>query len=252
MDRGIYAAGSGGLLESRRLQVTANNMANVSTVGFKAQRLVAREQEFGDTLAATLTDTPSRVTGDHERIPGVTDVQTITDFTPGPVSNTGNPLNVALRDPDTFFVVNTPEGELYTRAGNFTLDSQGILTTPDGYPVLGEGGPITINQGSPRISSSGAVTSDGTLVGRLRTVRVEDLTQLERKDGARFALPGGGEALPVRADVIPESVEMPNVNVVESMVDMMGAQRSFEAYTKTVQTIDELNSAALRTARITG
>ena len=139
MDRGIYAAASGGLSSLRLLEVISNNMANSSTVGFKAERLVGRQQSFSDTLAGTLAEQPARALGDQERTPGVTDVSTLTDFTPGPISNTGNPLNVALVKDNQFFVVQTPEGEEYTRAGNFTLDSGGTLVTPDGFPVLGDG-----------------------------------------------------------------------------------------------------------------
>ncbi len=251
MDRGLYVASSGGLVESRRLDVVSNNIANANTVGYKAQRIVTRQQEFGDTLAS-IVDAPARAETDQERLPGVTDVQTVTDFSPGPVSNTGNPLNVALTEPDTFFLVNTPDGEELTRAGNFTLDEQGTIVTADGFPIVGEGGPITIGQGMPSITSNGTVLADGEVVGRLRTVQVEDPTQLERRGGARFIAQGNAQPTVVEASVVPESVEMPNFNIVESMVDMISTQRSFEAYQKTVQTIDELNGAVLRTARSAG
>lgn len=254
MDRGTYAAASGGLLENRRLQVVANNLANVNTVGFKAERLTSRQQEFSDTLAAAISADQPRASADHERTPGVVSIESVTDFTPGPINFTGNPLDVALREPDDFFVVQTPEGEQYTRAGNFTLDGNGTLVTQDGFPVLGEGGPITAQDGQPVISDTGTVTVNGEPVGRLRTVRIEDPTQLERKEGVRFKLREGaqGAVLPAETAVASQSVEMPNVGVVESMVDMIAAQRSFEGYTKTMQTIDELNDVAIRSARVTG
>jgi flagellar basal body rod protein FlgG len=251
MDQGIYAASSGGLVENRRIEVVSNNIANVNTVGFKAQRIVGKQQEFSDTLASII-GAQARAFEDQERVPGVTDIRTVTDFSPGPVSHTGNPLNVALSEPDTFFVVNTPEGEQYTRAGNFTLDAQGNIVTADGFAILGEGGPVTISQGAPNISSNGTVTSGGATIGRLRTVRFEDSEALERVGSARFKANGGVQPTVVEASMVPQSVEMPNVNIVESIVEMISAQRSFEAYAKTVETIDELNSTSLRSAASTG
>ncbi len=248
MDRGLYVASSGGLVETRRLDVVANNVANASTVGYKAQRIVSRQQEFSDTLAS-IVNAPNRAAKDQEQLPGVTDIRTVTDFSPGPISHTGNPLNVALTEPDTFFVVDTPDGEQLTRAGNFTLDEQGNIVTPDGHSVLGEGGALTVGAGMPKITSNGTVLADGENVGRLRTVQVENPSELERRGGARFVPQGGAEPTVVEASVVPESVEMPNFNIVETMVEMISTQRSFEAYSKTVKTIDDINSVALRTAK---
>lgn len=252
MDRGIFAAASGGVLNELRLQVVGNNLANASTVGYKASRLVSRQQEFADTLAGALSTPGSRAEGDQERTPGVVSVETITDFTPGPVSFTGNPMHVALREANHFFVVNTPQGEQYTRAGNFTMDSTGNLTTPDGMPLMGEGGPITIANGAPTISGNGTVMANGEVVGRLRAVEIEDVKQLTRQGDVRFTLGGGGQPAAIPASLVPQSVEMPNISVVDSMVEMIAANRSFEGYTKTIKTIDDLNERAIRNTRATG
>ena len=252
MDRGVYAAASGGLTNFRLLQIVGNNLANVSTVGFKAERLITRQQEFEDTLAGALNDPSGRAAADHERTPGTVDMQTTTDFTPGPVSFTGDPLNVALRQSNQFFVVNTPEGEAYTRAGNFTLDSAGQLVTPDGFPVMGDGGAIALRPGTAKITGTGMVMVDKEQVGRLRVVQVDDPTQLQRKSGVRFSLGANAQPNSAEADLITESVEMPNVSVVQSMVDMINVQRAFETYTKSVRTINELDDVSLRTARSIG
>jgi len=248
MDRGTYVAASGGLHSSRRLDVVADNLANSSTVGFKAQRLVSRQQEFSDTLASRLENASAKAVGDQERTPGVVDLQTMTDFSPGPISYTGDPLNVALPDANTFFAVNTPEGLAYTRAGNFTRNVDGNLVTADGMPVIGDGGPITLPIGSASISSTGAVIVDGETIASLQVTKIDDPSQLERVGNTRFVLKSGG-GTNVPANVVPGSVEMPNVSVVEAMVDMIAANRGFEAYSKTVKSIDELNEVALRAAR---
>jgi flagellar basal-body rod protein FlgF len=249
MDRGLYAAASGGLLESRHLDVVANNLANSSTVGFKAERLVSKQQTFSDTLASKMVGVPNRAVSDIEQTPGVVDVHSITDFSLGPISHTDNPLHVALRQQNHFFVVQTPTGEAYTRAGNFTVDATGTLVTTDGMPVLGEGGAITFPSGEVQISGSGAVLANNEVVGQMRVVHIDALEQLRRTEGVRFQLEGGASVTNVPADLVPRSVEMPNISIVEAMVEMINAQKSFEAYTKTVRVIDELNEESIRNAR---
>lgn len=250
MDRGIYSAASGGLLNERHLDITANNIANASTVGFKAERIVGRQQQFADTLAANMRNIDPSARGDFDRTPGAIDIETITDFSPGPIETTGNTLDVALRKPHQFFVVSGPEGDLYTRAGNFQVDGQGLLKTADGLQVQGDGGPLALPQGHIDISSAGVVSVNRQAIGRLRVVHFENPQQLQRQAGTRFSAQNGAQPQGVdQADVIPGSLEMPNINVVEAMVDMIATQRSFEAYSKMVMSIDDLNSTALRAAR---
>ncbi|MCB0345859.1 MAG: flagellar hook-basal body protein [Bdellovibrionales bacterium] len=250
MDRGLYTAASGGLARTRELDIVSNNLANVNTVGFKAQRIITHQQSFSDTLASTLSDNDPSAQGDFDRTPGVVTAGTVTDFSQGPIRNTENPLDVALTQPNTFFVVNTPEGETYTRAGNFTLDAERNLVTADGMAVSGGGGQITLPPGKVTIRDNGAITVEGEQVAALRVVRIDDLKSLERTDGARFKLAGGGQAEGIdNPRVIPGAVEMPNFNVVEAMVQMIDTQRAFESYQKSVRTIDELNEESLRVAR---
>lgn len=256
MNKGLYVAASGGLYNLRQLEVIGNNLANVNTVGFKSQRMVSRQQDFGDTLAKTIANVPARATADISQTPGVVDIATQTDFSPGPISSTGNALDVALVKEGQFFVVQTKDGEAYTRAGNFTLNSEGTLVTPDGQPVAGDGGPIVIAPGAtPKILSDGTVFAGGESAGKLRVVEFDKdaLSTLERTEGVRFKAAGGqAQARTLSADevsVVPGSVELPNLSIVSAMVDMISAQRSFEAYTKTVQQIDTMSDIAMRTGR---
>lgn len=253
MDRGIYAASSGGVRSARRLDVVGHNLANVNTVGFKAERLVSRQQEFADTLAGVTKSADKKAENDQQVIPGVVDISTLTDFTVGPINQTGNPLNVAIAKNNQFFAVQTKDGEAYTKAGNFTLDSQGNIVTPDGLPVVGEGGPITITGAAVNIANNGSVIVDGERVGKLKIVEFSDLKQLKRAEGTRFFAEGGAQPQTVdNPDLITSSVEMSNTGVVESMVDMIAASKSFEAYSKVAQTINELNDISTRTARSVG
>jgi len=249
MSSDIYTAASAGLYAMRKLEVVSNNLANANTVGFKAQRLVSREQSFEDTLASKLPNMPARAEIDHLRAPGVVDIETMTDFELGAVNDTGNPLNVAIAKPNNFFVVQTDQGEAYTRAGNFTLNSNGELVTPDGNPVMGEGGPIALPpEGAPKISSGGAITVNNEIVGQLRVVEFDDLTKLERAEGTRFTAKDGAAPRDVEANLVTGALEMPNISIVSSMIDMIEASRSFESYTKVAQELSSLTDATIRRA----
>ncbi|MCC6933926.1 MAG: flagellar hook-basal body protein [Deltaproteobacteria bacterium] len=252
MDRGLYNATAAGLIADRQMSIVSNNLANVNTAGFKGQRISNKQQEFTDTLASTIANAPARAQSDQEQTPGVVDTITVTDFAPGPISNTGNPLHAALRDPNGFFVVQTPQGEAYTRAGSFTLNGEGKLVTSDGLPVLGDGGEILLPQGKAEITNNGVVTVNGATISKLRVVEFDDLKSLERTEGTRFRAVGANPRNMESPQVVPESLEMPNVNVVASMVDLVNASKAFEAYTKTVRTIDELNERIIRSARTMG
>jgi flagellar basal-body rod protein FlgF len=249
MDRGSYASASGGFRQLRSLDITANNLANISTAGYKRQILVSSTQRFEDTFASLLESSDPYAKLDHERTPGSTNLRTMTDFSPGPITSTGNPFDVALSEPNQFFVVQGRSGEqLYTRAGNFTLNDQGILTTQDGLPLVGDGGPITANGSVVTISANGSVLSDGQPAGQLQIVAMEDSSNLERVDGTRFktANPQSGQPIPVdNPEVIPGSLEMSNVSTIDGVIELVSAHRGFEMYTKIAQSIDELNQTAI-------
>ena len=105
MDRGIYTSASAGLYQLRKLEVVNNNLANINTVGFKKQILTGETQSFDQTLASAVAKDDPYAKGDHDRTPGVVNSRTVTDFTVGAIKNTGNPLDVALRNPNDFFVI---------------------------------------------------------------------------------------------------------------------------------------------------
>src|SRR5215831_9122273 len=130
MDAGIFSAMSGSLAAQTRLDALANNIANASTAGFKAERVLQRAERAGD-VAPPPNAVPTPVT--RERVQ--------TDFTQGPINQTGNPLDVALAG-NGFFVVKTDHGERLTRSGDFTLDNGGYLVTGDGSRVQSTSGDI--------------------------------------------------------------------------------------------------------------
>jgi flagellar basal-body rod protein FlgF len=246
MDSASYAAASAGILQMRKLEVQNNNLANLNTVGFKGQYVVPETKGFDDTLANVIGVGSGVPNGSVVPVQGVTEGTSRTDFSLGPISNTGNPLDVALRGENEFFVVNSPNGPLYTRAGNFTLNQNGDLITQDGLPVQGDGGTINVQGADINIAPDGSVRANNQTVGRLQVVRFEDASPLERVEGARFRLPPGApQPTPVSVVLQPQALEMSNVSAITGMVDLIATNRAFEAYTKAAQTIDQLNQTAI-------
>lgn len=245
MDRGTYAAASAGLMQFRKLEVVTNNLANVNTAGFKKQGLEGAEQTFDQTLAHVVAKDDPFARADHQRTPGVVDLQTITDFSAGAIKNTGNPLDVALRNENDFFVIDTPKGTQYTRAGNFTLGKEGQLMTQDGMVVQGDSGALSIEGGTPTIAADGSVRVNGQSAGRLRVVHFDDPSGLVRSEGTRFSQGSAPSPTDVAAELVPESLEMANISVISAVVDLMSANRAFQMYSKSAETIDAMNQASI-------
>ncbi len=225
MISGLYTAASGMALHQAKLDVLANNLANANTPGFQADVLTV---EVSAPAAGSLSAGAAGGT--------VRAGRTVTDARSGVVRATGNPLDLALAGPG-LFVVETPSGERYTRAGNFTRDAQGFLATPDGFRVLGTAGPIRIPDGGLRVSEEGALP-DGT---RLRVVAGSDAARL-RKAGANLFAAEAGAAPPeelAAARILAGHLETSNVRPVLAMVEMLATLRSYEAYQKTIQQLDQ-------------
>jgi flagellar basal-body rod protein FlgF len=205
----------------RATQVLANNLANAETPGFQAQRPVfARHLQVASS-------------GPHDD--GGTaysiDRATWRDTAPGPLTTTGNPLDVALRG-EGYFAVETPEGtERYTRAGRFSLSGEGRLVDAEGNAALDAGGtPIILGPADTRIEiqGDGTIRSENGMLGRLRVVRFEAPQRLQAVGDRLFA---ADEApLPMeRPGVVQGAVEGSNVRPVLEMVRMTGEVREFQA-----------------------
>ncbi len=251
MDIGTYAAVSAGLLQMKKLEVENNNLANSSTIGFKRQFVVAEQQAFEDTLSSQ--NKPGQFArSDNQRVPGVGAFETYIDFSQGAIRHTGNPLDAAIRNANDFFIVNTPNGRQYTRAGNFAISQNGDLVTQDGLQVLGDGGAIQIPGPGAVINQDGSLQiqvpgqAQAITVGRLQVARFLDTKGLEPVGGARFKLKdGGAQPATVEAFLEPRSVEMSNVSAVTGMIDLIQTNRAFDAYSKAAQSLDTLNQSAI-------
>jgi flagellar basal-body rod protein FlgF len=242
MDRLLYVAMTGASQSLEQQAQIANNLANASTTGFRAQLNAYRAVPLRtpDQLAAGTTD----VTRTY-----VVNSTPVADFTPGPVQQTGNPLDVALGGAG-WFTVQTPDGnEAYTRAGNFQVNAAGQLVTASGLPVVGNAGPIAIPQGADVTISNDGTISALTPGDPPNTVAAVDQLKLVNPDPQTAPMVRGDDGLfrqadgtPAEADptvqVTPGAVEGSNVNPINSMVAMISNARQFDMQMKLLQTAD--------------
>lgn len=222
----------------RQMDVVANNLANLNTTGFKAETLlfeeyrmpVARDRDF------FYPDQPLSYTDDWA---------TIHDMTTGSMLETGNPLDVALRG-EGFLVVDTPEGERYSRAGSLAIGEDGTLEDMSGYPVLGTGGPIQFDaeETDITISDDGTVSSSAGVKGRLRIVEFADPQTVQRFGNNLW---NGGTPVPATAThVVQGSIEKSNVSGITAMSDMIRIQRAYESVASLLQRQDEQRRTAIQ------
>jgi flagellar basal-body rod protein FlgF len=224
---------------SRELDVIANNMANVTTNGFKARS--TRFREFLMPVAkAEAFPRPD------QKLSYVIDSGTPLDPTTGAIEQTGNPLNTAIKG-DGFFAVQTPAGERYTRNGAFEINAQGQLVTVDGHLVLGDNGPIEFGpqESGIAISPDGTVTSNQGERGRIRLVRFNN-PELLRNEGANV-FSSTEQAQPANATSKIEAgfLERSNVKPVLEMSRLIDVNRSYTDIASMIGRIDELRGTAI-------
>jgi flagellar basal-body rod protein FlgF len=225
MDAAMYKALSGAVAQMRKLEVASQDLANVNTSGYKGQRLA-----FNEVLAARLpagTRPGGFVAVGDQR----------TNFSQGEHQGTGNPFHLAI-DGEGYFVVETPRGERYTRSGGFTLSADGTVITPQGEPLLSDGGAIQVTGGKMEIGMDGTVRSENGELGKLRIVRFLD-DQRVAKEGANLFRSEATNVEDIAAPrVVQGNLEQSNVSPIDSMVSMITIQRQFEAYERAMKLMD--------------
>lgn len=205
----------------RRMEMVANNMANLNTPGYRSQEPV---------FTSYLQRSPGDDSAFRERLNFVTDFGRVHDFTPGAVKPTGNPMDMALEG-EGFFVVGTPDGPKYTRAGHFMLDKDGQLVTKDGMPLLNENDEpffIAPNESQFSVAQDGTVSTENGPIGKVKVVDFENPQRLNKVSGSLFAAAEDMEARPVeQARIAQGMVEGSNVNGIVEMTRMIDVQRSY-------------------------
>jgi len=247
MVRGLYAAATGMLAEMSKHDVIANNLANINTVGFKEDTLTF--ESFPLVLVKAMEGNKINNTSSIGYLgTGVGISETVFDNSQGALKETGNKLDFALTG-DGFFVLSTPGGEMYTRNGSFTLDTQGRLVDAHGYFVLGQNGAIQVDGDEVSVDKNGDMVVDGEQMDSLRIVKFDQPEETLRKVGENlFQVSEGTVVVPQAADNVAVSqgfVEASNVNVAKEMIEMMISLRAYEANQKAIHSQDEMLGKAV-------
>lgn len=250
MQNGLYVATSGMLMQSRRIEFIANNLANINTTGFKKDVPVFTEyfpvdKEYPQNII--------RTTEYNKAMNATVKLSEVkTDFSVGNLRETGKKLDFAISDPNAFFVVDTPFGIRYTRDGSFVINENSELVTAEGYNVLSN-----IDDAAPQpvmlpdnftVSEMGEILNEeGEMLEQIGIAHFEDKNNLQKVGHNLYAAVG----------VIPEQALYPglnsgylegsNVNSVLEMVRMIDALRGFETYQKVIQSIDSINGTVINT-----
>lgn len=225
MNYGLYSIFLGMRSRQATLEVQANNIANASTPGFKAER-----------LAYSSFEAASKGTSDKQGLVGGISTTSGIDFTEGALQETGRSMDVAI-DGDAFLQIQTANGVRYTRVGNFTQNSDGQLVTKKGDLVVGGGGPITVpRDGKLTIAEDGNVSADNKTVDKIKLVRFNNPATALIKDGeSLFAATGTEQPQDATTSkVVQGSLENSNVNPISEMVAMINNNREFESLEKSL------------------
>ncbi len=246
MDRMVYVAMTGAREAQVAQAVTNHNLANASTVGFRAQ------------LAGAM---PVPITG-----PGHAQARTYsvtaggaTDFTPGALIATGRDLDVAVEGVGWIAVQAADGSEAYTRAGDLRVDAFGILTNGSGHPIMGDGGPIALppyesleigGDGTISIRPLGQEATGMAVVERIRLVNPSDADMVRGEDGLMRLANGGAAEMDAGVRLVSGMLEGSNVNVVGALVEMIQQARSFELHVKMMSAAEDNDRASANLMRL--
>lgn len=238
MDPILYNAVSGGRGDFRRQEITANNLANINTPGFKADLYQAK------TLYMTQPDGSVSVNAQGFAVQQPNGV----DLTPGEIMTTGRDLDVAVNGDGWIAVQGIKGGEGYTRTGSLRIDANGQLTTAGGRPVLGDGGPISIPPAqSIEIGVDGTIsivpldgdTKSLAVLDRIKLVKLDKNNVVKGDDGLLRLKQGSAAPADSNVTLVKGALEGSNVNAIDQMVGMIHAGREFESQMKLLTTVDD-------------
>jgi flagellar basal-body rod protein FlgF len=207
-----------------QMDVIANNLANMNTTGFREEQLT-----FSELLGGKASNPGVRGTGARVSFVGLNG--TVADTREGPFETTGNQLDLAIKG-NGYFVVNTPDGQRYTRSGQFGLDTQGQIVTREGYPVLdGAGRALSVPTGatSLEVTPTGAVSTDKGVVGNLQLVKFDSDQVLQKVGTNLYQTDAQSQAVDGTTSVMQGMLEGSNVQPIVEMSKMIQVQRAYES-----------------------
>jgi flagellar basal-body rod protein FlgF len=236
MDNSFVVGLSAQQVLRQRMDVTANNLANMSTAGFKAESLVMRE----------LTEKPAMAADLPKDVAFVDAWMLQRDFATGPLELTGNPLDAAIEG-EGFFAVQTPTGTAYTRDGRFSINDAGEIITRNGYPVLGAGGPIVVDtaQGAIAIGRDGSINQNNLVLGKFDVVAFDTPAGLEKLGDNLWKATDEAPRPPASISIAGGFVEGSNVNAIAEMTQMIEISRRYESVSKMISDSDQLRSTSI-------
>jgi len=245
MDNTLYVSLTQQMALRRQMDVVANNIANMSTTGFKAESL----------LFAADQRKPAASVEKPKPVEFVRDVTIMRDFSPGALQQTDSAFDVALQG-EGFFTIQGTNGPMFTRNGAFAMDALGQLVTKEGRPVLTDGGePVQLDPDGdpPTITQDGSVSQNGRPVSRLGIVTFARPGALEKVGENLWQVSDGQQPSPaLEARVAQGAIEGSNVRPVIEMTKMMEISRAYESATRLQKTADDMRSRAIeRLAKVT-
>jgi flagellar basal-body rod protein FlgG len=240
MLNGIFSNFSGKFVNGRRLEIISNNIANVSTPGFKVSRPVFNDFTGEDESG-------------HEMLQNtyVSMYDSYLNFAAAPLLETGSNLDFAIEG-EGFFVVSTKDGPMYTRNGKFTINQEKKLVTAEGFPVLGKGGEINIDGKEINVENDGSVFIDKSFVDVIKIVDFEDKKYIRNYGKNLFinTKEGSAEIIPENSTIRQGYYEASNVDIMREMIEMIQTVRAYEAYTKVDQSLDDTLGKLIEVAKL--
>jgi flagellar basal-body rod protein FlgF len=249
MLKAIYSPMSGALAQEKVLDIIANNLANVNTVGFKGDSVTFKllspepEKNYKTPLPPAnykvALDDVYPLHGNDIAYVGIAGVNR--DEAQGPAIQTGNDADIMIEG-EGMLAVNSPDGIRYTRSGQLNVSPNGMLVNPQGFPVLGEKGSISVGAGRFEINRRGEVYQNKQLIDRIQVYGFDDAMHLERAGNNLYHYNGPDDGKSVLKDpsVAQGFLEGSNVNAIKNLTSMIIAHRSYEAYQKAVSNYDKI------------
>ncbi|WP_263833208.1 flagellar hook-basal body protein [Sulfurospirillum oryzae] len=260
MQNSYYGVTGAMVTQFNRLDVISNNLANLNTTAFKRDDVVVGDfkrifQDYKEEmpLKDNTKEASKFMNASVARVPQV--VEQYIKYEQGGIKNTGNSLDFALKRQDAFFMVETPNGIRLTQNGSFTMNSEGVLSTKEGYPVL----PSTYFQnkqyitipedGEIRVDHSGGVYNKEDALGRMYIVQSDDVKSLIKEGDGLYKFKSTDELteLGVEGNIVSQGfLETSNVNPVSEMVGLIETNRLVEMYQKVMKShMNEVNTEAI-------
>jgi len=231
MIKGIYHAAAGMIPRMNQQETVGNNLANVTTTGFKADQRYFRTTLDNKLLQGGAFGQPVPLTAEQAPL--------VTDFSQGALAETRNALDIAING-QGFFSIETEDSVSYSRNGNFSINGENELVNAQGYRVLGEDGPIHIHGRDLVVRANGEIVVDGKTIATLKIAGFDPAVELKRNGHGYFIpVPEVDPEKPEKIELRPGFLEDSNVDPISEMIQMIELNRNYESCQKAIQAQDE-------------